>query len=240
MTIRETINKYLCKGHDYVVGYADMRNLLVAKYAQYGYGIVVGRRLDDSVIDSIETGPNADYYNLYQGVNVELAQIASGIKAELSDRGINAFDVAPSLTTEDRNEHFDRTLSLDFSHKMVATRAGLGWIGKSGLLVTYEFGPRVRLVSVLLDYPIEYCREPVLKGECQDCDLCTQNCPANALSGKEWDITTRREEFFDAFACREKCRELGGLIGESIRLCGICVSVCPVGKHRAGDRHTLL
>ncbi|MDH4211446.1 MAG: epoxyqueuosine reductase [candidate division WOR-3 bacterium] len=230
MKIRETVNKYLRKGHDHVIGYADLRNLLTGKYTQYGYGIVFGRRLDDSVIDSIETGPNVDYYNLYQAVNVELAEIARSVAAELCDNGVEAVSIAPTLTASDRNEHFDRTLSLDFSHKMVATRAGLGWIGKSGLLITYDYGPRVRLVSVLLDYPVDCCREPVLKSECQDCDLCVQNCPANALSGKEWDITTRREEFFDAFACREKCRELGDYIGKGIRLCGICVSVCPVGK----------
>ena len=231
MRISETVEKHLRSGRDYLIGYADLRNLLAPKYAPYGYGIVIGRRLDDPVIDAIETGPNADYYNLYRSVNTELAEIASSVSAELDNKGIKAFDILPSLTTKDRNEHFNQTLSLDFSHKMVATRAGLGWIGKSGLLVTYEYGPRVRLVSVLVDRPLDYCPEPVLKSECGSCDLCVQNCPAKALSGKEWDITTKREEFFDAFACREKCRELGGLIGEGIRLCGICISVCPIGKH---------
>lgn len=231
MRIREIVSKSLFDGKDYLVGYADLRNLLSPKYALYGFGIVIGRRMDDLVIDSIETGPNADYYALYQAVNAELAEIAKRIKAELRGNGIESVDVAPSLTARDRNEHFDRTLSLDFSHKMVATRAGLGWIGKSGLLVTRKYGPRVRLVSVLLGHTVDYCREPVLKSECQGCDLCVRNCPARALSGKEWDITKRREEIFDAFACRQKCRELGGLIGEGIRLCGICISVCPVGKH---------
>ncbi len=228
--MRETIIKHLQRKQDYIVGYADLRKLLAAKYAQYGYGIVIGRRMDSAIMDSIETGPNADYYALYQTVNVELAEIAKSIEAELRGNGIKAAGIAPSLTASDRNEHFDQTLSLDFSHKLVATRAGLGWIGKSGLLITYEFGPRVRLVSVLVDYPVDYCRKPVLQSECQDCDLCVRHCPANALIGKEWDITTRREEIFDAFACREKCRELGGRIGKGIRLCGICISVCPFGK----------
>jgi epoxyqueuosine reductase len=231
MKISETVYKHPRKGYDYIIGYADLRHLLPPKYAPYGYGIVIGRRLDDSVIDSIETGPNADYYTLYQTVNAELAEIAGRIKTALCGTGIRAVEVAPSLTAKDRTEHFDQTLSLDFSHKMAATRAGLGWIGKSGLLVTRDYGPRVRLVSVLLDRAVDYCREPVLKSECRGCDLCVQNCPAKALSGKEWDITTRREEFFDAFACRQKCRELGGLIGAGIRLCGICISVCPIGKH---------
>jgi epoxyqueuosine reductase len=232
MKLHEIVKKHLRKGEEYVTGYADLRNLLAAKYAQYDYGIVIGRRLDDRIIDSIENGPNADYYVLYQQVNSELAEIARGIEAELCDMDVRALGIAPTLTSADRDEHFDQTLSLDFSHKLVATRAGLGWVGKSDLLITHEFGPRVRLVSVLVDCPVDYCQEPVLSSECQGCDLCVQNCPANALSGKEWDITTKREEIFDAFACREKCRELGWFIGQNVRLCGICVSVCPVGRRR--------
>lgn len=230
MTLHEVIKRHLNRDQDYVIGYADLRNLLAAKYTQYGFGVVIGRRLDDRIIDSIENGPNEEYHGLYQKVNIELAEIASNIEAEFSDMDMKALAIAPSLTRADRNEHFDKTLNLDFSHKLAGTRAGIGWIGKSGLLITYKFGPRVRLVTVLFDGLVDYCQEPVLKGECQGCDLCVQHCPANALAGKEWDITTKREEIFDAFACREKCRELGWFIGQNVRLCGICVSVCPVGK----------
>jgi epoxyqueuosine reductase len=233
MKVDRTVQKHLPEGRDYLIGYADLRNLLPVKYVQYGYGIVIARRLDDTIIDSIETRPNADYYELYQGVNRELAGIAEGIEAELCSNGIKAFSIAPTLTSADRGQVFDRTLSLDFSHKMVATRAGLGWIGKSDLLITYHFGPRVRLVSVLVDCPVEYCREPVLSSECQHCDLCVQSCPAEALSGEEWKIGTRREKIFDAFRCREKCRELGEQnVGKGARICGICVSVCPAGKRK--------
>lgn len=233
MKVDRTVRKHLPEGRDYLIGYADLRDLLPVKYAQYGYGIVIARRLDDTTIDSIETGPNADYYALYREVNHELAEIADNIAAELSGDGMKALSIAPSLRDADRDEVFNQTLSLDFSHKMVATRAGLGWIGKSGLLITYQYGPRVRLVSILVDHPVRFCRKPVLKGECHHCDRCVQNCPAHALSGKEWDITTRREEFFDAFACREKCREFGEQnVGKGVRICGICVSVCSIGKRK--------
>ncbi len=231
MTVSGIIKKHLPEARDYVVGYADLKDLLPAKYRQYGYGTVIGCRLDDKIIDSIETGPNVGYHELYQEVNRELAEIATGVEAELRSNGIKALGIAPTLMSTDRGEAFDRTLSLDFSHKMTGTRAGLGWIGKSDLLITREFGPRVRLVSVLFDAPVEYCGEPVVKSECGSCDLCVQSCPAQALSGAVWDIDTTREVIFDAFKCREKCREFGEQrIGKGVRLCGICVSVCPVGK----------
>jgi len=238
MNVNGVVEKHLPKLQDYIVGYADLRTLLIGKYGQYAYGVVIARRLDDAIIDSIETGPNADYYGLYREVNRDLADIASGIEAELCSNGIKVLSIAPTLTSSDRGEAFDRTLSLDFSHKMLGTRAGLGWIGKSDLLITYQFGPRVRLVSVLVDYHVDYCRDPVVKSECQHCDLCVQSCPAKALSGEEWEIGTRREKIFDAFRCREKCRELGGRVEKDARVCGICVSVCPKGTRKRISRTT--
>ena len=40
-------------------------------------------------------------------------------------------------------------------HKTIATRAGIGWIGKSALLVTAKYGSAIRLSSILTDTPIE-------------------------------------------------------------------------------------
>ena len=48
-----------------------------------------------------------------------------------------------------------------FPHKLAAVRAGLGWIGKSSLLITRKYGPRVRLSTVLIDWDI-LCSEPVV------------------------------------------------------------------------------
>lgn len=229
--IDEIVRGNLLDDREYVVGYADLRSLLAGPYAKYMSGIVIGQRLDDTIIDTIENGPNQAYYELYNTVNRELAELSTQISRAIKDMGIIARPVAPTITDADRTESFSRKLKLDLSHKMVATRAGLGWIGKSALLITRRFGPRVRLVSVLIDLPINGSQEPVLKSECGSCDLCVSGCPARALSGKNWDISLRREEILDAFRCREKCRELGeSNVGKGVRLCGICVSLCPVGK----------
>jgi epoxyqueuosine reductase QueG len=61
-------------------------------------------------------------------------------------------------------------------------------------------------------------------------------CPANAANGKLWDIKTHRDEFFDAFKCREKCGELARQrLNVDERICGLCISVCPYGKKN--NRH---
>ena len=230
LNIDEIVKSHLAD-RDYIYGYADLRGLLAYRYSEFGFGIAVGCRLDNEIIDSIAMGPNKRYHQLYSAVNNELKEVAGAIAKDLRANGVKALATVPTLTEADRDERFDRSLKLDFSHKLAATRGGLGWIGKSDLLVTYEFGPRVRLVSVLIDAPVDYCRKPALRGECGSCNQCVLKCPAQALSGKEWDVGVRREEIFDAFLCREKCRELGELhVARGVRLCGVCISVCPKGR----------
>jgi hypothetical protein len=61
------------------------------------------------------------------------------------------------------------------AHKLAAHLAGLGWIGKSCLLLTEQFGPRVRFVSVLTDAPLE-AGSPLDK-PCGKCQVCIDACP---------------------------------------------------------------
>jgi hypothetical protein len=70
------------------------------------------------------------------------------------------------------------TLRHDFSHKMTATHAGLGWIGKTDLLVSQDFGPRVRLASLLVDYPLKDAGTPVTESRCGSCRICVTHVPA--------------------------------------------------------------
>jgi epoxyqueuosine reductase QueG len=56
-------------------------------------------------------------------------------------------------------------------------------------------------------------------------------CPGLAANGKLWDDSVDRDEFYDAFKCRDTCRKLSrDRLDKKVSLCGICVSVCPYGK----------
>ena len=114
---------------------------------------------------------------------------------------------------------------------MIATRAGLGWIGKTDLFISKAFGPRLRLVSILIDKPVNTTVLTNDKSRCGKCNVCVECCPARAANGILWDINTDRDIFFNAHKCREKCAELARLLGKkNTRICGVCVSVCPLGK----------
>ncbi len=65
------------------------------------------------------------------------------------------------------------------SHKAVARMAGLGWQGKSLLLINPEYGPRVRLVTILTDMPLT--PDGPVKNRCGACLECVQACPASAI-----------------------------------------------------------
>lgn len=113
-------------------------------------------------------------------------------------------------------------------HKTCATRSGLGWIGKSALLVTREFGPAVRLSSVLTDAPFESLGQPVNSSQCGGCTRCQEQCPGRAIQGALWNVKVEREALVDVEACRKAARALAlERVGKEITLCGKCIEVCP-------------
>ena len=124
-------------------------------------------------------------------------------------------------------ENSDNTI---LPHKTVATRAGIGWIGKCALLVTGGFGSSIRLSSILTDAPLE-TDLPINKSKCGDCMVCADACPGRAVSGRPWEVGLYRDEFFDPVKCRKTARERSkqGFGGE-ITICGKCIEVCPYTK----------
>jgi epoxyqueuosine reductase QueG len=220
----------------YEYGFANLEGLLPEKYAHYTHGISLLRRLDDSIIDGILEGPTRDYYEQYLAVNAELEAKADHIAQALSELGVAYLAVKATLRDDELTERFASTLSYDLSHKMVATRAGLGWIGKTDLLVSKRFGPRLRLASVLVAHPLP-SGTPIEEGHCGSCRLCVEHCPAQAATGEGWTVGLAREAFFNPFRCRDHCRKLcRQQLGLDVSLCGKCVALCPQGTERVSKQ----
>ena len=216
---------------DFIIGFAKVENLVAAKYLKYKYAVSIGLKLDNKIIDTIKTGPDIEYYNHYKHINRELYNCISKISNELAQHKIENLPIKPTFEDDELDDSYFETLRTDFSHKLVATRAGLGWIGKSDLFISREFGPRLRLASILLRDEIDYCRTPIEKSECNTCNICVKKCPAGAISGKLWNTNIDRDIFYDAIKCRTKAIELSkNNMNKKISLCGICISVCPIGQ----------
>ena len=102
------------------------------------------------------------------------------------------------------------------SHKHVAVEAGLGWIGRNNLLVTPQYGARVRLGTVLTDMPLP--AGAPLEEDCGECRACIEACPAGAIAEVQED--------FDHVGCYEKIREMIKEVNIGQNVCGVCVKAC--------------
>jgi len=96
----------------------------------------------------------------------------------------------------------------DFSHRHAAVAAGIGELGFSGLLLTPEFGPRQRIVSIITDAPLK--PSPMYHGTklCQPdaCGYaCIKACPTTAMSGKV-SLTIEGRTFEHARLHGVKCK----------------------------------
>lgn len=229
--INKIINSCIDKPDDFIFGFADLKGIITDTLPRFG--LVIGRKLDDAIIDMITEGPTPEYFEHYEAVNIELSELIHKIAAGINETGYQCNPIEPSNDEDEftKSEQYKLTLRMPVSHKMVATRTGLGWIGKTDLFVSKKFGPRVRLVSLLTDYPFEITGRPINKSRCGKCNICVASCPANAATGQLWDVNTDRDIFFNAHKCSAKCKELTKKrLNLDASTCGICVSVCPLGK----------
>jgi epoxyqueuosine reductase QueG len=230
--IEKIIQKHVKSKTGYIIGFSNLEGLVPENFEILNFGITIGIRLDDSIIDNIVEGPTPEYKQHYHDVNAILNKIASDVKEMLMGMGNRAEFIKSTIEWEDEKTipNYYETLSVEFPHKTAATRSGLGWIGKTDLFISHDFGPRVRLVTILMDRELE-TGVPVEESHCGECDICVEKCPADAATGKSWTAGMRREEIYDAHKCRLKAKELAKeRIGLDEVICGICVAVCPKGK----------
>lgn len=204
-----------------LVGFAGLEGVPLRQSTSLTRGVAIAMHLSDTIIAEIRNGPTAAYAELYRSTNQRLDSIATKTTTLLLSKGYRAVPI-PASQIIDRTRQEGR-----ISHKKVATRAGLGWIGKNALLVIPKFGPRVRLVSVLTNASLEPA-EPVTESQCGECTACVRACPASALKGQIWTPKVQREDIIEVSSCHQITEKNKAALGESI--CGICISVCPQGE----------
>jgi epoxyqueuosine reductase len=116
----------------------------------------------------------------------------------------------------------------------LAQKAGIGWIGKHGLLITPEFGPRVRLAAVytsIENLPFVDSNEHAWIGEyCKTCGVCIKECPPQAILEESVTHETGRQTSIKQRECFEYFAQYYG--------CSLCVKVCPFSQ--AGDTYERL
>lgn len=204
-----------------MVGFADISDLPAGDRRYMDSAVWIAVALDPLVVKDVVTGPTKLYEIEYRRVNDLLTKLAR--HAAKVVRGFG-FEAQVRLPTDEDVDWIDLTTPLP--HKTVATRAGVGWIGKCGLLVTEGYGSALRMTVVLTDASFSWS-QPVGASLCGDCDECVRLCPAGAVTGEDWIKGMGREEYYDAHACHEHILGLAREKGLSAKICGICIAVCP-------------
>lgn len=140
------IKKELKKIGATMVGFADLSEIDKEIRRGFPFGISIAIALNPSIVGKIPTGPHLDYYYEMEAVSKKLKDLSNYMEEFIKTKGFNAFSQASIKS--------DSQYRTPLPHKTVATRAGLGWIGKSATLVTEEYGNAIRINSVLTDMPL--------------------------------------------------------------------------------------
>jgi epoxyqueuosine reductase QueG len=164
---------------------------------KYPYAIVLGAQLDK--LGKKASGTEVSLY---------LEKAALEVMAYLEEKDHRVLIVH----TEDEFDPVNRLGLL--SLKVLAKAAGLGWQGRSLLIVSPEYGPIHRWIAVLTTMELQ--ADSPIPNRCGDCSVCVDQCPQGALTLVPFeDHPDHREDVLDISLCR-------GCDG-----CKVCLIVCP-------------
>lgn len=190
-----------------------------ALWKQTNTVIVLGLQVP---LPMLETTPSIIYTTLYQTCNTELDQLAFQLCRILNGKG-HASIFMP------RDGYGDIRILVEeptaaFSQVYAAKYAGLGTVGFNHTLLTPEYGPRVRFVSVFTTLKTQGGKM-IEKDLCTRCLMCAKCCPTRAFEEDSLH--------FAGLMDKKACAMYHARLRDAHRFpCGVCIKVCPVGRDR--------
>lgn len=119
----------------------------------------------------------------------------------------------------------------------IAIDAGLGELGRNGVMITEKYGNMVKMAAVTTDLPIKHDKPVNIGVEeyCQQCTVCARYCPSGAIPLKKEKQVIRgvRKWKVNDAACYTYFRTVG-------TDCGICMAVCPWSRPRHFPHNLIL
>lgn len=213
-----------------LIGVADVVPLKALKVhpadllSGFNRAVSIALQLPVSIFEAISDKPTPIYSAVYQTANRMLDELAFNTSVLLQKDGFNSLPV-PASQVIDKERWYGAV-----SHKAVARMAGLGWQGKNLLLITPQYGSRVRLVTILTQAPLT--ADSPIKNRCGTCTMCRDACPVSAVKGVGTDghYKNRNEALYFSRCAEKLTQEFANLPGVGASICGICIKVCPFGR----------
>ncbi len=206
--LNEAIMKELMTTGATVVGFADVGEVLGPEIAHLRKAISIG----------VNKNLNDDTVKLLLALQKKAARCLR--------RDGHRYLCIPPDSDRIRGTFISRLYPL-FTHKIAATSAGLGWIGRNGLLISPEYGPRLSLATVLTDAPLS-TGSPIKFSLCGECKLCVEYCPSSAITGKDWSRDAPYVELVRTDHCSSYKKNTRAVNRKPN--CGVCINICPYGR----------
>ena len=193
--------------------------------------VSIALQLPTAVFEQISDRPTPIYKSIYLTANLILDQIAYKTAIALQNDGFYTLPIPASQVLD--KEDWQAAIS----HKAVARMAGLGWQGKNLLLISPQYGSRVRLVTVLTNAALNV--DSPVKNRCGDCTACQDACPAQAIKGvnTETRYKNRNEALYFSRCVEKTVGEFAKIPDVDAPICGICIKACPFGKKLKKKTH---
>lgn len=190
------------------IGYTRLppRWVFKDKAVVYGNAIVLTMEMDE---DGINSAPSFACMRTVMETYRDLGRIANSLAELLRERGYGA--------------HAGHPLNGVALYPPLAQMAGLGWMGLNGIIITPEYGPRVRLAAVftsIQNLPLSDMNPHAWVAEyCENCKICVTKCPPKALYGEPVDHGNGQYTYVENGLCFPYFNKYYG--------CSVCVAVCP-------------
>ena len=186
----------------------------------YDNAIVLAMEMDK---ENIDKAPSQATMNTVFGTYDDLGIAANKITEYLREHGYGA--------------QADHPLGGLVLFPPLAQRAGLGWVGKHGLLMTPEYGPRVRLAAVytnIENLPFSGSNpHGWIEDYCKKCGLCALQCPPKAILDEPVVSDNGLITHISQRECFEYFAQYYG--------CSVCIKACPfsMGRDAYQRLHTI-
>ncbi|MHA1148187.1 MAG: 4Fe-4S binding protein [Promethearchaeota archaeon] len=214
--------------------------------------IVIGTVFPQAVLDACPENPRPARYTLH-ALYAEGETFCLKIARLLERHGNRAVIIPAYLPVEMSYETLGFKGDLNLKH--AAVEAGLGSRGKSDLLITKNYGPRVRLFGVITDADLKLTPKSE-EDFCTNCNICIKMCPSGALSEAGCDQkkcsqfamknglpsilkfigdleqTKNLKKIFKKLRGLETWNYWQALSQGSFYECFMCIQSCPVGKKK--------
>jgi ferredoxin len=215
------------KGFTRYLGVLDVRVTRLRDYHVYSHagrhlanwGLEIGIRHGYAVVFSVEMNHRMVHSAPLPPTAVETAMEYMRIA-----------NISICLATYIKNLGYSARAHLDGNYQVLATAvahdAGLGELGRLGLIITPTHGPRVRTAVVTTDLPLVE-DQPINFGVqhfCEICKKCAENCPSQSIERRDKQEVRGVTKWQSKM---ENCYKYWRSVGTD---CSICLAVCPYSK----------